>query len=583
MKKEVVEDNLVRLEACKFDIPPEYTIPSSVQYVKKSVVHCPVDVEVYTQDGILITTLKDGEESDLTNEYGRFVVVRQSYDGEYAKVICQNTDEELVIKLKAVENGLVDFESSDAASIHTFDNLQVEAGDSVEIIGDSYTFDAKDDGEEAASGTLVEKDYDTYVRVENVSIEPTEVQLGCGEERVLDITITPENATNTTINWLSMDEDIAVVKNGVITGVSEGSTVVFAKMIDTEIEEIQIPVTVVGEEKSKYLITYDANGGQSVPQSQEKVQGQALKLTEDKPEKSYVITYDANGGSIGSGSKNIGCTFKNWNTKADGSGTEYNSGDEYTLDESVTLYAQWTEPVAGIMETPTRSGYTFDGWYTAVDGGSKVETSTVINGNMTLYAHWTAATYSVRYDANGGSGAPDAQEKIQDETQVLSSTRPTKTYKVTYNANVTNIESVSKDISCIFKNWNTQANGSGASYNSGEHYTENQDVTLYAQWENPKIGILTSPSRPGYIFDGWYTQLSGGTKVASSATVTGDMMLYAHWTKEVSKDPVEAFVSRLYKEILGRDADPSGLKAWVDVLKSGKEQGAKSRTGIYRQ
>ena len=45
-------------------------------------------------------------------------------------------------------------------------------------------------------------------------------------------------------------------------------------------------------------------------------------------------------------------------------------------------------------------------------------------------------------------------------------------------------------------------------------------------------------------------------------------------------DQVEAFVTRLYKEILGRDADTSGLKEWSEVLKSGREQGAKVAQGF---
>ncbi len=45
-------------------------------------------------------------------------------------------------------------------------------------------------------------------------------------------------------------------------------------------------------------------------------------------------------------------------------------------------------------------------------------------------------------------------------------------------------------------------------------------------------------------------------------------------------DPVEAFVVRLYKEILGRDADTSGLREWSEVLKSGREQGAKVAQGF---
>ena len=41
---------------------------------------------------------------------------------------------------------------------------------------------------------------------------------------------------------------------------------------------------------------------------------------------------------------------------------------------------------------PTRTGYTFNGWYTAKDGGSKYDFSKPVTGNLTLYAHWTANT-----------------------------------------------------------------------------------------------------------------------------------------------------------------------------------------------
>ena len=48
----------------------------------------------------------------------------------------------------------------------------------------------------------------------------------------------------------------------------------------------------------------------------------------------------------------------------------------------------------------------------------------------------------------------------------------------------------------------------------------------------------------------------------------------------LSSDPVQNFVSRLYSNILGRNADPNGLATWTEVLKSGKEQGAKVAQGF---
>ena len=57
------------------------------------------------------------------------------------------------------------------------------------------------------------------------------------------------------------------------------------------------------------------------------------------------------------------------------------------------------------LPTPTRKGYTFGGWYTAASGGTKVTTSTAFSSNTTIYAHWTANTFTIVYDANGGSGS----------------------------------------------------------------------------------------------------------------------------------------------------------------------------------
>ncbi|MDU2155964.1 BspA family leucine-rich repeat surface protein, partial [Clostridium sp.] len=44
----------------------------------------------------------------------------------------------------------------------------------------------------------------------------------------------------------------------------------------------------------------------------------------------------------------------------------------------------------GTLPTPTRTGYTFNGWYTAASGGTKVSSTTTIGAsNTTIYAHWT--------------------------------------------------------------------------------------------------------------------------------------------------------------------------------------------------
>lgn len=119
-----------------------------------------------------------------------------------------------------------------------------------------------------------------------------------------------------------------------------------------------------------------------------------------------------------------------------------------------------------------RNGYIFSGWNTKADGTgvSYTDKQTVKNlsltagATVTLYAQWVSDTFTVTYNANGGTGAPAAQTKNYGTAITLSSTKPTRT-------------------NYVFLKWNTKADGSGDSYNPGDKYTDNASVTLYAQWK----------------------------------------------------------------------------------------------------
>lgn len=81
-----------------------------------------------------------------------------------------------------------------------------------------------------------------------------------------------------------------------------------------------------------------------------------------------------------------------------------------TTPTASTLVCQYDSKYTyGTLPTPTRAGYTFDGWYTSASGGSKVTSSTTVtNGSdHTLYAHWTPHSITFRYHPNGGVGQPD--------------------------------------------------------------------------------------------------------------------------------------------------------------------------------
>ena len=227
-----------------------------------------------------------------------------------------------------------------------------------------------------------------------------------------------------------------------------------------------------------YEIKYDANGGSGAPDAQKKKIGQSLTLSETVPTRE-------------------GYTFEHWCANPDSflHGYQiYQPGSQYSKDGNVTLYAHWkptseickvtfnahggseTEPreiirgrAIGELPKPTRSGYAFQGWYTAESGGNKISSQTIVNGNVTFHAQWKKM-YTVTFDANGGSGGPRAQTKWHGEDLTLSTSVPTRS-------------------GYTFDHWCTAPNAFFAAhwfvkeYQPGEQYTKDENITLYAHWE----------------------------------------------------------------------------------------------------
>jgi len=114
--------------------------------------------------------------------------------------------------------------------------------------------------------------------------------------------------------------------------------------------------------------------------------------------------------------------------------------------------------------TFTRDGFNFAGWNTAADGsgtGYAAGASYDFTSDETVYAQWTVRTYTVTFDANGGSGAMTGQ--------VASSSTGLTTNTFTRDG-------------FNFAGWNTAADGSGTGYAAGASYDFTSDETVYAQW-----------------------------------------------------------------------------------------------------
>lgn len=142
-----------------------------------------------------------------------------------------------------------------------------------------------------------------------------------------------------------------------------------------------------------------------------------------------------------------------------------NGGSGSMLSKSVIAGSTITLP----SNTFTRSGYEFVCWNTKEDGTGKWYSDNQIISpinNLTLYAQWAklAQTYSISFNANGGSGSMSSKSVAAGSSIVLPSNTFTRSgYE--------------------FAGWNTNSNGSGTSYSNGTSITPSGNTTLYAQWK----------------------------------------------------------------------------------------------------
>ena len=151
-----------------------------------------------------------------------------------------------------------------------------------------------------------------------------------------------------------------------------------------------------------------------MPSNQTKDHGTDITLRAGKPTHStitnatYTVTYNANGGTCSTetatAKKTTTYTFSSWNTAVGGTGTTYNAGATYSNNANVALYAQWTSNTSTAsvtLPTPTRTGYTFNGWSTSSTATSGDKGSYTPTGTVTLYATWTINQYTITI--NGSS------------------------------------------------------------------------------------------------------------------------------------------------------------------------------------
>ncbi len=197
------------------------------------------------------------------------------------------------------------------------------------------------------------------------------------------------------------------------------------------------------------------------------------------------------------------------------------------------IYTPKKYPTAKNVYLPYRNKYYNVADMKLCDGGI------IAPGTYSGSVHLVAG-YKIEYDSNGGTGTMNDQIKLVtvDDVKILASSFTAPSGKV-------------------FANWNTRSGGNGDPYNVGDSYSEDADLTLYAQWEDAKANVelhlnngvlqagqdikeytpgtpvtLPTPTRKGYRFDGWYNNgsFTGEIVTEIKATDTGDKDFYAKWT-----------------------------------------------------
>ena len=164
--------------------------------------------------------------------------------------------------------------------------------------------------------------------------------------------------------------------NGDTIQVTAAETLTSALTIDKAVTVTGFANLTIGDSASLSISagTYDADPGKYVAQGC-KVRTLDNGQFEVVAANTFTITFDANGGV---------CDTNSADTNAEGKLTN--------------------------LPTPTRDGYTFDGWFTEATGGEKVTTSTTFSENATLYAQWSK-------DSSGDSGVtptPDPDKPGDD-------------------------------------------------------------------------------------------------------------------------------------------------------------------------
>lgn len=362
-----------------------------------------------------------------------------------------------------------------------------------------------------------------------------------------------------------------------------------------------------------YSITYNANGGTGTTASQTKPYGESINIRTN-------------------GFTRTGYVFKGWNTKADGTGTNYSAGVVYSANADLVLYAQWkavysvtyngNENTGGSTAKQTfesgssvkisangftKTGNVFVGWNTKADGtGTSYAVGATYNtkANLTLYAQWIAR-FDVTYAYNWGTsyhGSYPATVEVEYQNKYPTLANPSRYYRTTFDkTSGTYLEKSYLDAYSTFDGWYLESTFQNKITPNSTIVSKTSAHTIYAKWTNGNITyplakkeytVTFNPNNTDkdtgtvevekltekWQFDGWYkdaalTQLSGKNGYVEKS-VGSNKTLYAKWTDMPIVLPEAEMLFTLTFDVNGgveidEDIQPAELLGFFTTAKTG--------------
>lgn len=298
-----------------------------------------------------------------------------------------------------------------------------------------------------------------------------------------------------------------------------------------------------------HKVTFDPNGGTGGPSPVEAVHGENWACPLTFPTRT-------------------GYTCKGWSTSKTATSPEFVAGRTYgPLTADLTIYAVWVPnrgilafnanggtvspeykavnvgDAYGTLPTPSRSGCTFIGWFTATSGGTQVNTTTKMStsGVDIIYAHWKTGSVStsvtVTLNADGGTVSPSVVTATGNYPTLPNPTKTGHTFAGWFSTLYGDIQVRSGDAlledenHTIFAHWN-RGNVTVTFDANGGTVSQTSKTVAYGL----RLGKLPEPVLDGKTFAGWFTDRTGGKEVTSATTVTSAITLYARWDESAPVD-----------------------------------------------